>query len=442
MHLVFPKEFIWGSATASYQVEGAVSEDGRKPSIWDHFCSIPGKITHGDTGDIAADQYHRYYEDVEIMKELGLQSYRFSIAWPRIIPDGVGQVNGLAIRYYRNLMTTLKDAGIRVVATLYHWDLPQALEEKGGWRNRDTIQAFETYAIACFTHFGDLVDSWITINEPWCIAYLGHETGEHAPGHTDQNEVPKVIHHVNLAHGKAVSAYRKIINNDAIGISWNLFVHRPATRRTKDLEAAKMALVYESRVFTDPVLHGTYPEELQDNPKWKFPVESGDMEEISQKIDFIGINYYNETVITSSEKSYKGYVSVPQWQNTTSQKWPITPVALLRVLRWITAESQNTPLYITENGCATDDAIQEDGRVHDYQRIDYLRRHLEVCKDAIGEGIPLKGYFVWSFIDNFEWAWGYNKRFGIVYCNYENQTRTIKDSGYFIRDIISGYCEY
>jgi beta-glucosidase len=302
--------------------------------------------------------------------------------------------------------------------------------------------AFEQYATVCFEQFGDLVDQWITINEPWCVAYLGHLYGEHAPGHTSLEETVKVIHHVNLAHGKAVSAYRRLIDKHNIGISWNLFVHRNATSRPEDVEAARRALVYENRVFTDPVLHGTYPEELQGVEGWQFPIEAGDMETISQNIDFIGINYYHETVVTHDSHHPRGYVAVPQWQETTSQNWPVTPTALLRVLRWISKESGNLPLIITENGCAVDDVISDDGRVHDSFRIDFLRRHFIVCKEALDEGIPLKGFYVWSFIDNFEWAWGYEKRFGIVYCDYKTQVRTIKDSGYFIRDMIANYCEY
>jgi beta-glucosidase len=442
MKISFPADFLWGSATASYQVEGAVDVDGRKPSIWDTFCAVEGNVTNMDDGSIAADQYHRYEEDIAIMQELGLQAYRFSLAWPRIIPEGRGAANPLGIAHYRNVMKAIKQAGMEVVATLYHWDLPQSLEDAGGWRNRETVHAFEAYARTCFTEFGDLVDRWITINEPWCVAYLGHLIGEHAPGHTNLEETVRVIHHVNLAHGKAVHACREILKEKPIGIAWNLFVHRNALARSEDLLAAQRALLYESRVFTDPVLHGVYPAELKNTPGWTFPIEPGDMEYIHAPIDFIGINYYNETVVTADPDSPRGYRAVPQWQETTSQNWPVTPVALLRVLRWITSESNGLPLYITENGCAAADTIDTDGRVHDRFRIAYLRSHFAVCREAIDEGIPLKGFFVWSFIDNFEWAWGYEKRFGIVYCDYENQRRIIKDSGYFLRDTIADYCEY
>ena len=441
MRIEFPQDFLWGAATASYQVEGAVEEGGRTPSIWDTFCNKEGTIANGDDGSVASDQYHRYPQDISIMHELGIQAYRFSLSWPRIIPAGVGEVNDEAIVHYRNLMEALQEKGIKVVATLYHWDLPQTLEDAGGWRNRGTVHAFADYASVCFSKFGDLVDMWITINEPWCIAYLGHLTGEHAPGHTDWEETLRVVHHVNLAHGKAVQAYRTLIDKNAIGISWNLFIHRNATRRKEDIEAMDRAISIETRVFTDPVLHGTYPKELVEDERWNFPIVEGDMEIISQPIDFIGINYYNETVVTASDKDWRGYGKVPQWQETTSQQWPVTPEALMRLLSWINDESHGLPLYITENGCASDDIVEND-RVHDHFRIQYLARHLEICEKAIRRQLPLKGYFVWSLIDNFEWAWGYGKRFGIIYCEYGTQKRIIKDSGYFLRDVISGYAEY
>ena len=441
MHITFPESFLWGTATASYQVEGAVTKEGRKRSIWDDFCEVPGAIAHGDDGSVAADQYHRYPEDIAIMEELGIQSYRFSLAWPRIIPDGIGEVNTQAIEHYRRVMHALHHSGINVTVTLYHWDLPSALERTGGWRNRQTVEAFSTYAETCFHAFGDLVDAWITINEPWCIAYLGHATGEHAPGHRNPLEVAQVVHHVNLAHGMAVSAYRRINNKDAIGIAWNVFKHRSASRKREDILAAEKALMYETRIFTDPVLHGSYPKALPNTAEWQFPIVGDDMEIIQQPIDFIGVNYYHETVVKASASDPRGYETVQQWEERTSQNWPINPRGLLRILRWIDNESHHLPLYITENGCAVDDVISEDQRVHDHKRIEYLSRHMSVCAEALEEGIPLKGFYVWSFIDNFEWAWGYEKRFGIVYCNYKNQQRIIKDSGYFLRDTIAGYCE-
>ena len=442
MKIEFPKDFLWGSATASYQVEGAVAEDGRKDSIWDTFCAVEGNILDNHDGSIAADQYHRYRQDIGIMRKLGLQAYRFSLAWPRILPSGEGLVNESGIAYYRALMSELRNVGIKVVATLYHWDLPQVLEEKGGWRSRDTAFAFEQYAKVCYEHFDDLVDQWITVNEPWCIAYLGHMTGEHAPGRKSHDETIRVIHHINLAHGLAVRALRRMGSNTPIGPSWNLFVHRNATNREEDIEAAKKSLVYETRVFTDPVLHGHYPKELENDPLWTFSIQEGDLELIRQEIDFIGINYYQETVVEASVTAGRGYAQVPTWQSTTSQDWAINPDGLYRILRWIANEAPQIPLYITENGCAFDDKVSSDGRVHDADRIRYIIRHLEVCKKALDAGVPLKGFFYWSFIDNFEWAWGYGKRFGIIYCDYTTQTRIIKDSGYFLRDVIANYFEY
>lgn len=440
-HLLFPEDFVWGAATASYQVEGAIAEDGRLPSIWDSFCTKSGAIANGHNGEVSADQYHQYPGDVKLMESIGLQAYRFSIAWTRVIPDGKGSVNPAGIAYYRNLLLMLRAADIKAMVTLYHWDLPQALEDTGGWRNRETAYAFQRYAAVCFDAFGDLVDQWITINEPWCIAYLGHLQGEHAPGHSSMAETVRVIHHVNLAHGLAVEEFKKRALSAQIGIAWNIFVHRGATKKPGDAMAARKALLYETRIFTDPVLHGSYPKELEGDDEWRFPILQGDMRLMSLPLDFIGVNYYYETVVQASERHPRGYEPVPAWQPMTAQRWPVNPGGLSRVLQWIASEAPGVPLAITENGCASEDRIERDGRVHDGERIAYIYRHLAECSHAIAVGIPLKAYYIWSFIDNFEWAWGYDKRFGIVYCDYETQERHLKDSAYFYRDVIAGYCE-
>jgi beta-glucosidase len=385
------------------------------------------------------DQYHRYGEDIEIMKKMGVQAYRFSISWSRIIPNGVGEINMLGVKYYKDLIAALKEAGIKPVITLYHWDLPQSLEDKGGWRSRETALAFQKYAEVCFEHFGKDVFQWITINEPWCVAYLGHFKGNHAPGHTSLKETILVIHHINLAHGLAVQSYRKMNLNSAIGITWNLILDRNATKSEKDLLAMHYSHAMESRVFTDPVLHGRYPKIITDVFKWEFPIEAGDMEIISLPLDFIGVNYYNEHAVTYDEDNPKKFAVVPHWEAETDMGWPIVPGGLKRLLDWIHIESAGIPLYITENGCAVIDTITEDGRVHDGERINYLLQHLTVCSEAIEAGIPLKGYFAWSLIDNFEWAWGYSKRFGLVYCDVADQKRIMKDSAYFMRDVIAGY---
>ena len=437
----FNKDFLWGCATASYQVEGAVEEDGRKPSIWDTFCKKEGAVLNGDNGDVATDQYHKYKEDVSLMDELGFQAYRFSIAWPRIIPDGKGEINQAGVAYYKNLCDALHEKGMKAVATLYHWDLPQTLQDEGGWTNRDTAYAFAAYAKACFEQLGSHVDMWITLNEPFCSAYLGYLYGEHAPGHTDAREAFDAVHYLNLAHGLAVKEYRKIGLDKPIGITLNPVAPRPATRKKEDYHASELARAVNTDVFLHPLVRKGYPVLVTETLKISFPVQAGDMDIIAEPLDFIGINYYNEGAVVYDEKMPFKYRNVPVWQRTTDMKWPIVPYGLLRLLHYFDDETKGLPLYITENGCAAKDVVEE-GRVHDLLRCDYLNQHFAICKQAIDEGVKLKGYFVWSFLDNFEWAFGYSKRFGIVYVDYKTQERIVKDSAYMMRDVISGYCEF
>lgn len=437
----FNKDFLWGCATASYQVEGAVEEDGRKPSIWDTFCKKEGAVLNGDNGDVATDQYHKYKEDVSLMDELGFQAYRFSIAWPRIIPDGKGEINQAGVAYYKNLCDALHEKGMKAVATLYHWDLPQTLQDEGGWTNRDTAYAFAAYAKACFEQLGSYVDRWITLNEPFCSAYLGYLYGEHAPGHTDAREAFDAVHYLNLAHGLAVKEYRKTGLDKPIGITLNPVAPRPATRKKEDYHASELARAVNTDVFLHPLVRKRYPVLVTETLKISFPVQAGDMDIIAEPLDFIGINYYNEGAVVYDEKMPFKYRDVPVWQRTTDMKWPIVPYGLLRLLHYFDDETKGLPLYITENGCAAKDVVEE-GRVHDLLRCDYLNQHFTICKQAIDEGVKLKGYFVWSFLDNFEWAFGYSKRFGIVYVDYKTQERIVKDSAYMMRDVISGYCEF
>ena len=437
----FNKDFLWGCATASYQVEGAVEEDGRKPSIWDTFCKKEGAVLNGDNGDVATDQYHKYKEDVSLMDELGFQAYRFSIAWPRIIPDGKGEINQAGVAYYKNLCDALHEKGMKAVATLYHWDLPQTLQDEGGWTNRDTAYAFAAYAKACFEQLGSHVDMWITLNEPFCSAYLGYLYGEHAPGHTDAREAFDAVNYLNLAHGLAVKEYRKIGLDKPIGITLNPVAPRPATRKKEDHHASELARAVNTDVFLHPLVRKGYPVLVTETLKISFPVQAGDMDIIAEPLDFIGINYYNEGAVVYDEKMPFKYRDVPVWQRTTDMKWPIVPYGLLRLLHYFDDETKGLPLYITENGCAAKDVVEE-GRVHDLLRCDYLNQHFAICKQAIDEGVKLKGYFVWSFLDNFEWAFGYSKRFGIVYVDYKTQERIVKDSAYMMRDVISGYCEF
>ncbi len=437
----FPKDFLWGCATASYQVEGAIEEGGRVPSIWDTFCKQQGAILNGDDGRFAADQYHRYEEDVALMASLGFQAYRFSIAWPRIISDRNGTVNQEGIDYYVRLCTSLREHGIQAVATLYHWDLPQYLGDTGGWTNRETVYAFAEYAAVCFEHLGPHVDMWITLNEPWCSAYLGYLIGEHAPGLQDSKKAFEAVHHLNLAHGLAVQIYREARLSAPIGTSLNPSTPRPATQKEADVRASEYARALDTDIFLKPLFGKGYPTEILAELGVHLPIQNGDMEQIAQPIDFIGINYYTEYPVVWDETLPLRYRTVPFWQRTTNQGWPLVPYGLNRILSYFKEIAGDIPLYITENGCAGDDVL-EDGRVHDHFRCDYINLHLQACKRAIDEGINLKGYFAWSLLDNFEWAWGYSRRFGIIYVDYDTQQRYPKNSAYMLRDIIAGYCEF
>jgi beta-glucosidase len=441
--LQFSNDFLWGTATASYQVEGAAQEDGRGVSIWDTFCRTPGKVLAGENGDVSVDQYHRYPEDIKLMADAGLQAYRFSIAWPRIIPDGTGKVNQKGIDYYRRLAQALLDQGIQPIATLYHWDLPQPLEDKGGWTNRETAYAFQSYAQVCFDQFGDLIHSWITLNEPWCSAYLGYRDGHHAPGITDYQKAFDAVHHLNLAHGLALQSFRSSGKPGEIGITLNLTKPRPATQRPQDIQASKIALALDSQMFTGPITGKGYPQELVDLSGLTLPIQEGDMGLINQPMDFIGLNYYTEPVVAYDETQKFRYRTVPLHQPTTDMGWPIVPDGLYRMLQWLKDETNGIPIYITENGCAQQDKVVLDDygnkRVIDHGRVEYLRSHFAATARAIADGVPVKGYYVWSFIDNFEWAWGYSKRFGIVYCDYQTLERIPKNSYYYLRDVIAGY---
>lgn len=439
MKTTFDKDFLWGCATASYQVEGAAHEEGRTDSIWDTYSRVPGATHAGESGEVSVDQYHQYKQDISLMASLGFQSYRFSISWSRLFPTKSGPVNEQGVTYYRNLCMELKKHGIQAAATLYHWDLPQYLEDEGGWTNRETSFAFLAFAKVCFDRFGDLVDQWFTLNEPYCSAYLGYEVGRHAPGIKDSKMAHRAVHHLNLAHGLAVEAFRKTDLKTPIGIVLNPNMPRPATRRAEDIHASELACAYETDVFLHPILGKGYPELVTQELGITYPVEKGDMKSISTPVDFLGINYYFENAVAyDSSKPYQ-YKTVPNWQHTTDMGWPVVPQGLLRLLTYIDKESGGIPIYITENGCASPDVVDSDGRIHDRQRCDYLQEHIAVCKQALENNINLKGYFVWSFIDNFEWAYGYSKRFGIVYADYDSLERIPKDSAYLMRDVIAGY---
>lgn len=438
----FPKDFLWGAATASYQVEGATHEDGRGESIWDSFCRTPGKVYNNNNGDVACDQYHRYEEDVEIMHRIGIQAYRFSIAWPRIQPTGSGKKNQKGIDYYLRLSEALIKRGIQPVATLYHWDLPQPLQDGGGWAARDTAYRYQDYAQICFSALSDVIPMWITLNEPLCSALFGYLLGNHAPGHTDLAEMARAVHHLNLGHGLAVEAYRAI-GSGQIGTALNLGLLRPATNRPADRAAADLA-TDESRLYLWPLFGKGYPSRRarrlaeQNAP---LPIQNGDLQQIAQPIDFLGFNYYCQLVTAAPADQRNPFNAQPQWEEKSDMGWAISPIGLSRHLHWIKEEIGDIPIYITENGCAVDDHVTYQKEIIDTQRIKYLHAHLSTCADALAAGINLKGYFVWSLLDNFEWGFGYTKRFGIVYVDYRTLKRIPKNSYYFYRDCIAGFVE-
>ncbi|GGI97742.1 beta-glucosidase [Alicyclobacillus cellulosilyticus] len=435
--LRFPEGFLWGTATAAYQVEGAAQEDGRGPSIWDTFAKTPGKVLNGDTGDVACDHYHRYPEDVRLMKELGMQAYRFSIAWPRIFPEK-GRYNPKGTDFYKRLVDTLHQHGILPVATIYHWDLPQWIQDEGGWANRRSVDYFVEYANTLFRELGDVVPLWITHNEPWCVSFLSHWLGQHAPGHRDLREALQVAHHVLLSHGRTVQAYREAGLSGRIGITLNLTVVDAASEDPADLRAAQISDGNANRWFLDPIFRGSYPADMveiyteQAGP-FDF-VHADDLDIIRRPIDFLGVNYYTRSVVRAGEDGMPK--PVPPAGPVTDMGWEVHPESLYRLLTRLRREYTGLPLYITENGAAYPDRVV-DGRVDDPERIAYLRDHFAAAHRFIQEGGNLQGYFVWSFMDNFEWAFGYSKRFGLVYVDYATQTRIPKASALWYRDVIA-----
>lgn len=423
----FPQGFKWGVATASYQIEGAVGEDGRGESIWDRFSRTPGKVLNGHTGDVACDHYHRYREDVALMKELGVDSYRFSIAWPRIFPQGKGTLNVRGLDFYKRLVEELLENGIDPMATLYHWDLPQALEDQGGWLNRDTASRFRDYSAVLFQELGDMIKQWITLNEPWCSAYLGYGNGQHAPGKRDLNWYLTAAHHLLLAHGLAVQAYRDLNGPGEIGITLNLSPQYPATESPADAAAARKADGFQNRWYLDPIFDGFYPQDMPEFLALVAPnIRPGDFDVISAPIDFLGINYYSRSIVQADGQG--GYRVLPPQGPVTHMGWEVYPEGLFDLLVRVYQDYGPLPLYITENGAAFPDQVEQ-GRVADGERIAYLKDHFSQAARAIAAGVPLMGYYVWSLMDNFEWAFGYERRFGLVYVDFATQERIVKDSG-------------
>lgn len=440
--IIFPKDFIWGSATASYQIEGAVNEDGRGESIWDRFSHTPGKVTNGDTGDVACDHYHRYKQDIKIMKEIGLQSYRFSIAWPRIFPEGKGKMNQKGIDFYDRLINELLENGIDPAVTLYHWDLPQALQDSGGWSNHDTADYFAEYAERIFKVLGDRVNKWITHNEPWCVAFAGHRQGRHAPGFTDFSLAVQVSHHLMLSHAKAVQAYKALNSKTGkIGITLNLYPIYPASDSFEDTETAMLVDGYHNRWFLDPAFKGQYPQDMLNFYKEKLNspvIQPGDMEIIAANpAEFLGINYYFRKVVRKGNiDPVLLFDEVKPEGKYTEMNWEVYPQGLYDLLMRIKKDYNNPLIYITENGAAFKDSKPINGIVEDQDRLNFLKQHFETTAKAVKEGVNVQGYYVWSLMDNFEWAHGYTKRFGLIYIDYETQERIWKRSALWYKDVI------
>jgi beta-glucosidase len=454
----FPEGFLWGAATAAYQIEGAVAEGGRGPSIWDTFSHTPGRTLNGDNGDVACQHYNFVDEDLDLMKRLGLHAYRFSIAWPRLQPDGKGPANQPGLDFYRRLVAGVRQRGMVPVATLYHWDLPQALEDMGGWTVRDITDRFAEYTQLAVDALGDEVGMWITLNEPWCSAWLGYGVGAHAPGRAEPAAAVAATHHLLLAHAKAVEVLRRC-TKAPVGITLNLDCKIPASDDELDRRAARRADGTLNRLYLDPLFKGEYPADMvelaAENGADFDVVEPGDLAAISQPIDFLGVNYYMTSVIADAGRLQQarqaGYwvppaskvrgsadVSVgrPEAERTATH-WEVDPSGLTDVLVRVSEEYTKIPLYVTENGVAQHDYVGPDGAVHDAGRARYLTQHMQAVKNAIDRGVDVKGYFVWSLLDNFEWASGYSMRFGLVWVDYPTGRRTPKDSYSWYRNVIA-----
>ncbi|MEI5907486.1 GH1 family beta-glucosidase [Bacillus spongiae] len=436
----FSKEFIFGTATSSYQIEGAAAEGGRTPSIWDTFSKTPGKISDGSTGDIACDHYHRTEEDIELIKSLGVDSYRFSIAWSRIFPtEGTYNPEGMA--FYKKLAIQLREEGIEPCVTIYHWDMPQWADEKGGWVNRESVNWFMEFAKKCFEELDEYVSKWITHNEPWCAALLGYHTGEHAPGHTNLEEAVKTSHHLLLSHGLAVQYYKgEFGGTGEIGITLNLSPVYAASDSVNDRLAANNHDGYLNRWFLDPIFKAQYPTDML-NLYSKYVhsfdfIQEGDLEIISQPMDFFGINFYSRALIEFSAASDLLYKQAYSDYAKTGMGWDISPREFKDLIYRLREEYTSLPIYITENGAAFDDVLEDDGQVHDKARVDYLEKHLLSVAELNEENMNIAGYYVWSLLDNFEWAFGYDKRFGIVYVDFDNQKRYVKDSAKRFKEIV------
>lgn len=431
----FPPDFLWGAATAAYQIEGAVREDDRGESVWDRFAATRGKVRNGDTGDVACDFYHRHAEDVALMRELHLGAFRFSVAWPRVFPQGRGPLNQAGLDFYDRLVDELLAAGIEPFPTLFHWDTPQALEDEGGWTNRATVAAFVEYVEAVVGRLGDRVRYWITHNEPWVVSWLGHARGVHAPGRTSEAEAVAAAHHLLLSHGQAVSVIRSLAPEAEVGITLLVTPAYPATPSPEDEAAAWRIDGEHNRWFLDPVLRGSYPSDLVERNEIVAPfVRDGDLAAIGAPIDFLGVNNYTRDVVSAGHERPR--LLRPEGERT-GMDWEVFPEGLHALLRRIAEDYAPPAIYVTENGAAYEDTRGHDGRVRDRERIAFLESYLGALAQAVSDGVPVKGYFVWSLLDNFEWAAGYAKRFGLVYVDYATLERVPKDSFYWYCDFIA-----
>lgn len=436
MSIRFPAGFVWGAATASYQIEGAWREDGKGESIWDRFSHTPGKVDNGDTGDVAADHYHRWQSDIELMADLGLKAYRFSIGWPRILPQGYGKVEPRGLDFYSRLVDGLLAKGIEPWATLYHWDLPQALQDRGGWTARDTAMAFTDYAEVVVRGLGDRVKHWMTLNEPWVSAILGYYVGEHAPGHKDIGEAAAATHHLLLGHGLAVPVIRRDSPGAEVGIVLNYSPSHPASDREEDVMAAHVADAAVQRMYLDPLAGRPYPQEVVEAQQLSMDmIEPGDMGVIKTPVDFLGLNNYTRQVVRRGQEFEID--ATDGAAERTEMGWEVYPEGIYEMLMRVTREYPFKALYVTENGAAFADQVGPSGKVDDPRRVDYLRRYLTQAARAVADGAPLRGYFVWSLMDNFEWAYGYSKRFGLVYVDYETQARILKTSAHWYSRVIA-----
>jgi beta-glucosidase len=435
----FPNNFVWGAATASFQIEGATTSDGRGASIWDTFCATPGKTRNGDTGEPGCDHYNCYKSDLDLMKELNLEAYRFSTSWSRVLPTGRSAVNEKGMGFYERLVDGLLERGITPWLTLYHWDLPQALEDAGGWSARDTVHAFEEYAHLMSERLGDRVKYWITHNEPWCTAYLGYQTGYFAPGIKDTKRAVQASHHLLLSHGLSVPIIRANSQNAKVGITLNLWTIHAASDSSEDLAAAQRLDGFSNRWYLDPLYGRGYPQDMLDMYGEFAPeIQTGDLAKIAVATDFLGVNYYIRHLVKYNQNAVEGQLELVKSDlERTDFDWEIYPDGLRELMLRLSQDYNPKEIYITENGACYEDTVI-DGQVNDEKRRKYLELHLEAAREAVVQGAPLMGYFAWSLLDNFEWAEGYARRFGIVHVDFQTQQRTIKSSGRFYQNFLKG----